>query len=1312
MLIRNFGIIIILFTFRVICFGQQQTHIQYTIRDGLPTNYVYKVFQDSKGFIWFGTDAGVSRFNGFIFENFSMQDGLADNDIFDIMEDQQGRIWFATYNGRLCYFEDQKFHNSVNDPMLKNHDFNSYISSIYEDTQGNIWFSSLRNGIIYLAANNTFHKVPKSNFFKGNLRTYPITYEIWQNGSEDIIALTSLSIVNLTKRKNVSLDKLDIQIGSGNSTQVKAMTLSEDTLLITENGNFHLLDNKALTPLIKINFNSLNSPVIFLDKNTTGDIWAGTYKGVFQIKDSFNGTVNHVNFLNGLTVSSRTKDIQGNVWYTTLQNGVYFIPQNNIENFTMNTGLPEKAVNTISGNNLGTILIGQGDYFSFINKGKITSMTENPYYKVREVKKSYEQKINYVSLDDQGQYLIASNYGLVAQQQGDILYYPGSTNCATNYKNDSILIADIDLILTNKNELLTLDNSSTLANHSNFKTRLLKNSYVNSLCWSKHTNTLWIGSGNGLMMYKDHNMQNISTIHPALKGRISDIIESAIDKSIWVATDGYGILQLNKNGQPLLHISTNEGLSSNRCNSISEDKEGDIWVATSIGLNKINFQHDSDKFIISQYGKRDGLLSDKINDVFIGKNKVWVATDEGLSAMDFFNQEEYIMPLYITSIKVNGYNQLFNKDQSTLSYDRNNISVNFVALDYRMVGKMSYRYKIKESHDWNYTTNNNVEFSSLAHGNYSFTVQAKNKQGVWSDQVATFNFTISPPLWATWWAYLGYFLLCIGIIYVIFIYEFRRKLLKSELQLEKKESSKIKELEQLKSHFFSNISHEFRTPLTLILGPLEQIINKINDSNIKRQLQIVSRNASGLLQLINQLLDISKLESGKLSLHLEYKDIMLDIETITGQFEILVKQKGIHFEVQKNVESLIMKYDPKKMEIILNNLLSNAIKFTPKGGSVILEAYTNKKNNESNELTISVSDTGIGISKNNLSHIFERFYQENPSVSKEYEGTGIGLSLTKDMVELHQGSISVNSVKQKGSTFTIVIPIITNKEKIELPIPQINNLEVVNSSEQNVAITEVGNMDRKTKTPTILVVEDNAEMRLYLKEILSENYQVILAENGEEGIQVAKKLVPELIVSDVMMPKISGIELCTQLKQHELTCHIPIILLTAKAATESKVEGYETGAEAYLTKPFSHLELKVQVKNLINQRIKLQKRFKKELGLQPEELDVSSIDQQFLKRALKIVEENMDNSSFTVFTFAKEFGSSREHISRKIKGLTGQTTSEFIRTQRLKRAAQLLTQKSGNVAEIGYSVGFTNPAYFSRCFTKLFGISPSQYPIQ
>ena len=1311
MFIRNIGIIIILFISHVICIGQQQTHIQYTVRDGLPSDYVYRVFQDSKGFIWFGTDAGVSRFNGSIFENFSMQDGLADNDIFDIKEDQQGRIWFATYNGRLCYFKDQKFHNSDNDPILKNQDFNSYISCIYLDTQKNVWFGSTRDGILYLDTNNTFHKIPESNFYKGNLRTYPSTHGIWQNDSEDVIVLTNLSIVNLTKRKNVSLDELGIQIGSGNFNQVKAMTLSEDTLLITENGNFHLVDYKAQTPLIKVNFDSLNSPVVFLKKNTTGDIWAGTYEGIFQIKDSFDGTINEVNLLNGLTVSSRTKDVQGNVWYTTLQKGVYFIPQNNVENFTIHSGLPEKAVNTISGNNLGTILIGQGDYFSFINKGKITSMTENPYYKIREVKKSYAQKINYVSLDDQGQYLIASNYGLVAQQQGNILYYPGSTDCAINYKNDSILIADIDLIITNKNELLTLDNSSALANHSNFKTRLLKNSYVNSLYWSKHTNTLWVGLANGLMVYKNHNLRNISTIHPALKGRISDIIESAIDKSIWIAIDGYGVLQLNENGQPMLHISTKEGLSSNRSNGLSEDKNGDLWVATSLGLNKINFQDN--KYYISQYGRRDGLLSDKINDIYIGENKAWVATDEGLSAMNLYNEDNYVMPLYISAIKIDGNTRLISEDWNTLSYDQNNISINFVALDYQMVGKVSYRYKIKGNHDWSYTTNNTVEFSSLTHGNYSFMVQAKNKQGTWNDQGATFNFTINPPFWATWWAYLGYFLLSIGVIYAIFIYEFRRKLLKSELLLEKKESTKIKELEQLKSHFFSNISHEFRTPLTLILGPLEQIIDKINDGNIKRQLQIVNRNASGLLHLINQLLDISKLESGKLTLHLEYKDIMLDIDTIAEQFEILVKQKGIHFEVKKSIDVLIMQYDPKKMEMILNNLLSNAIKFTPKGGAVKLEAFINKDevNNELNKLTVSISDTGIGISKKSLPHIFERFYQEDSSVGKEYEGTGVGLSLTKEMIELHQGSVSVNSIKEKGSTFTIEIPVITSIETIELPTPQINDVEVLNSSEPTVAIKEAY-MESTHNTPTILVVEDNAEMQLYLEDILSENYQVILTGNGEDGIKMAKKIVPDLIVSDVMMPKVSGIELCSQLKQHELTSHIPIILLTAKAATENKVEGYETGAEAYLTKPFSHLELKAQVKTLINQRINLHNRFKKEFGLLPEELDVSSIDQQFLQRTLKIIEKNMDDSSFTVLTFANEFGSSREHISRKIKGLTGQTTSEFIRTQRLKRAAQLLTQKSGNVAEIGYSVGFTNPAYFSRCFTKLFGISPSQYPRQ
>jgi DNA-binding response OmpR family regulator len=516
----------------------------------------------------------------------------------------------------------------------------------------------------------------------------------------------------------------------------------------------------------------------------------------------------------------------------------------------------------------------------------------------------------------------------------------------------------------------------------------------------------------------------------------------------------------------------------------------------------------------------------------------------------------------------------------------------------------------------------------------------------------------------------------------------------------------------MKSRFFANISHEFRTPLTLILGPSERILKKTSENDTKKQAGSIKQNASRLLGLINQLLDLSKLEAGELKLRASVGNIVSFIKGVTLSFESIAERKDITLIVNTTNEEIEMYFDKDKMVKILSNLLSNAFKYTAEGGEIVVsinETYTNS-------VTIRVKDTGIGIPKEEIPKLFDRFYQVDSSQTREHEGTGIGLAHTKELVELHHGTFSVDSKINEWTEFTIELSLGRDHlidDEIAEPSEMMEE-ETIIDEEKNLFTTtrvqtEVSNnfVDDKTQ---ILVVEDNEDVRKYIVDSLSEEHQIAEAENGVEGKRIAEELNPDLIISDIMMPKMDGNELTRLLKNNESTSHIPIILLTAKSEQESKIEGLETGADDYLTKPFDTRELLVRIKNLIEQRKKLQEKFRREITVNPKDITVTSIDEQLLQRAINAVENNISDPDFDTTKMAREVGVSRMLLHTKIKALTGQSTGEFIRTLRLKRAAQLLQQGSGNVTQVAYDVGFQNLSYFAKTFRKQFGKSPSHYP--
>lgn len=551
----------------------------------------------------------------------------------------------------------------------------------------------------------------------------------------------------------------------------------------------------------------------------------------------------------------------------------------------------------------------------------------------------------------------------------------------------------------------------------------------------------------------------------------------------------------------------------------------------------------------------------------------------------------------------------------------------------------------------------------------------------------------------------------IFLLYLIRRYEINRIKLDTQLKLEKVETDTLRKLDQLKSQFFTNISHEFRTPLTLILGQIESVMSSGIEAREKAKWHVAKRNARRLLTLINQLLDLSKIEAGNMELNLSQHNIVSFIKSLFYSFESLAATQKVRLSFESESSYIPVFFDLDKMEKVFYNLVSNAVKFSKIQGEVKIAI----KSNGTQSVEIQISDDGLGIPADQMSGIFDRFYQVDNSSTRNYEGTGIGLALVKEMIELHKGKVTVNSIEGEGSVFTVILPVGDVKLKIKTEDNLVSNdfrLAVINS-ETDFSVAEITSTKPVEQSiedrEIVLIVEDNRDVREYIREQLEEFYHVLEAENGLAGMEVAQEMVPDLIVTDLMMPKANGFQFCKAIRNNERTSHIPIVILTAKAGFDNKIEGFEIGVDDYIIKPFSARELKVRVRNLINQRKLLRSRFKSATVIKPSEVTAISIDQLFLRKVIKIIEANFENQNFTPDLLAESVNMSVSQLNRKLNALIEQPAGQLMRSLRLQRAADLLKQKAGTISEICYQLDFNDPAYFSRAFKKQFGCSPSEF---
>lgn len=754
---------------------------------------------------------------------------------------------------------------------------------------------------------------------------------------------------------------------------------------------------------------------------------------------------------------------------------------------------------------------------------------------------------------------------------------------------------------------------------------------------------------------------------------------------------------------------------------------------------KINPDNNSYDFILSTPTKHGNINFSRVREdvdevLFVDDDGIaWLGGLDGIVRFDFnksVNRHEKFATI-LNNIKIKDDSILYRGfgqpvQTNAFSYDFNTISFSLGATTFDLYEENEYQFMLEGyDDDWSsWTTDATKSYTKIPEGNYTFKARTKNIYGEVTPEIE-YSFTIKPPWYRHTIAYVIYGLLISTAVYSLVDWRSRklekekavlenivsertaevsRKNLQLEQQAEelKTQTDQLKEMDTIKSNFFTNISHEFRTPLSLILAPLEK---KLADEKVNSETEMMYRNAKRLQTLINQLLDLSKLEAGKMRLFLSRNDVTAFVRKVVSSFASLAQSKSIIFHVSIPDESKNVYFDADKLETILNNLLSNAFKFTPEGGEVWFSMDTA----QDNFFQFVISDTGSGIPEKDLPKIFNRFYQSDGSVTREYEGSGIGLALTKELIHLMQGEVQVESKPGTGAIFTVTLPLSADGQST---MPDEISLEpeqfLPTGNHQPLRTVEKENRENYS----ILLVEDNRDLSAYLHGILEKSYNVRVAYDGEEALAAVDEDMPDLILSDMMMPRMDGFTLCETIRSQEATSHIPFILLTARSSVESRLAGLELGADDYMTKPFHVAELEARIRNLLRQRDNLRKRFQREFKVEPGEVTVTSTDEKFLAKVMSSIASNVSNAGFSVEQLSEEVGMSRKNLHRKLVALVDQSPNELIRTYRLKTAMQLLEQQSGNVKEVAFNVGFNNLSYFAKCFKEQFGISPTEVKIK
>lgn len=1360
-----------------------------TIEDGLSNNDVNTLIQDNLGFLWFGTEDGLNRYDGYNFKIFQHDpedsNSLSDNAIWSLLCSKSGDIWIGTKAGIVSQFNPvtEKFKHWIPQPKLK--DGNS-ITALYEDTNGDIWIGTRNAGLYKLNPKlNEFNHWNTDNANPNRL-SHTSVRSIIQDHLGNIIIGTynGLNIFNPNQPQD-GFKKYFYQLDNQNSlyaNQIYNLTKSLINNKIIWVGTpkglnrfdpeKNFFDRIRIPNAQKLQFGEGASTVI--DELIDGEIilWIDTYSGLVRMnltsnssqrfqqddKDFYSIVDNRINKM--------IKDKSGVIWIAT-ENGIsYYSPKNVRFNSPFDERINrylrieknKKNLKAIAQNDEGTTFFGYSNgLISVENKIEKSEVNNYSQFENLNIWTLAFQNDNSLWIGTFGQGLKqfdiksskVKDWELIFQKSNNpvvkfvkSLYADSKNNLWIGYWGSGlgrIFLKTGQTFVWN----LEIDNQKGLSSGD---------------VWTiaeDRLGRIWVGtSDGGLNLFEDkdggvfkqwkHDKGNdislsSDNIYSIIESSISKYDSEEINVILWIATSK-GLNQFIVKSKSDNHYDYNvetssygykEGLADNSINSILEDDDGNLWLGTSSG---ISFFDIKEKYFIN-FKNGDGINGTVMNmesAIKLDNGLMIFGSDKGMNVFDPKKIElsSFSPPVIITNFQL--YNQSvkagnnsplkesisFAKEIELKNYE-DVFSFEFAALDYNLPKSIKYAYKMEGfDEDWTESgTRRFATYTNLGPGDYIFKVKSTNADGVWNSDVSSIRIMIHPPWWGTIWAYGLYTLLIIVGLLVIRRFEINRTKLRNQLRLKEFEAKKNIDLQQLKSRFFANLSHEFRTPLMLIKGPVERLKNNEDFKSHINEIEMIERNSANLEKLINELLELSQLESSSIPLKAKKVNIVVLLRGIVSQFESIAEQKRIKLIFSTSCEVKIIWVDKDKLEKIVNNLLSNALKFTSSGGQINVELNQSiLNNNEILELTIK--DTGIGIPEDKLMNIFDRFYQVDATSQKSFGGSGIGLALVKEFIDLHRWEIEVESRQQIGTSFKIKIPTddyLNEDEKIFYDEDDSKNDHKV--LEEKVNHQKIINTDRTETIPSyqakdkkiILIVDDSADIRNYLSGLLEKEYQISAASNGFEGIKTAIEINPDLIISDIMMPSMDGMEFCQKIKSDWQTSDIPIILLTAKASFENKLEGLEIGADDYLTKPFESRELFVRIKNLIEQRIRIREKLITEQQNASEYENLNIADKEFIEKVSQLVKLNLDKTNFNTDHLAKELFLSRSQLHRKMISITGQAPGEFIRIIKLKHAANLLLEKKLSVTQIAYEIGFSSPAQFTRAFSKQFGCTPTDY---
>ncbi|QQS50148.1 MAG: response regulator [Bacteroidota bacterium] len=1130
-------------------------------------------------------------------------------------------------------------------------------------------------------------------------------------------------------------------------------------LLSIEEKGLYLLENKKLTPFST----STKSYSKGIELNNGQFLFLVGRDGLHLIDEGGN-IVQVLNESNGLcndNASDLCTDHQGNIWVSTM-NGI-----SKIENsqpfrwFNKNHGLHEQIWRVAS---------FESDFYVF---------TRNQYYRLIPPQQ-FAQEPNSKSINFRFEpilktachdALIHNNKLLVTACEGLFEINKNRAEALNLYKElPEEYLHQFHVSNYDKNRIFIITDAglASLYNKNGLRDEGIIKPIIGNTLGDDENGDFWVVQNENILQYKLVNKtdNSIRIENPeCVKYKINDTILKAYWRSffsfsnnVYASTPGRVYIFNKKTGEFIIDKKFEGLLLKDECLSeiFLNDKSGNLWLSIADASQRydystrvVNLIGNRYEFVELDLNRIGGTVIHSISQE--SDSSYWICTNSGLALYTKGISEaiQNSANTYIRKVLLKNDSTLYllnsrNKDVTqSIKYDNNKVAFEFTLTSYIEKHKNKFQFKLEgadnEWSDW--TENNKVNYARLWEGDYCFKVRGQNYLGQVSSE-DYFKFTILPPWYRTWYLYCIYVLISIAIVLIILrwrvskinkakhlleqkIIQRTQELHQKNIQLEK-QTTELKELDKFKSNFFANISHEFRTPLTLILGPLHELIKEVKDVKFSNRLALINKHAEKLKNQINQILELSRFEMLKAKSSLGLYSINEVVSQFTASFHSLAEIKKIDFRISLLPSDIKFVFDREKIEIVLSNLLSNAFKFTPDGGkieiSLALESKQIHKNNKvviTNQVTIQVKDTGIGIHKEQLPFIFSRFYQADSSSTKKYEGTGIGLALVKEIVEMHQGKVEAQSEEGLGTTVFVTLPVKTDvddklfKENCvegSSILPGYNEQTgVIPNFKPEVEHSESEEIELRKNKPIVLVVEDNDDMAAYIANMLEGSYKVIVAMNGQLGLKEALKSMPDLIISDLMMPIMDGFQLCCEIKKDILTCHIPIILLTAKADIDTKIDGLQTGADDFLNKPFVKEELLIRVKNLIKQRIVLRKKYEKRISVQPLEVETASMDEQFLNTVALQLEKNYSDTEYSVEKLSAEIGFSYRNFHRKIKALTDQNPSVLILNFRLGKAAHLIRQKAASVSEIAYKTGFNDPSYFTKCFKKHFGCLPTEF---